>query len=80
MPALSNICGSRLTSRLAVIAIVASFLSACTTASSSSCPPFPEAGPEVAKELEEFPFDGNEHFWDWMSSLDKLKDQLEACR
>ena len=47
---------------------------------SSSCPPFPEAGPEVAEELETIPYDGYEHTWGWLNKVYKLKGQLDECR
>ena len=71
------------TSRLAVLGIVAVFWTGCGLLNgatvSSACPPWPEAGPKVAEELEEIPFEGHEDFWSWMSRLDKLRDQLAAC-
>lgn len=44
------------------------------------CPPWPVAGPNVAEELNEIPFEGNEHFYEWLDRLDKLRQQLEVCR
>ena len=66
------------------LAIAASCLTACATGlfdnTPSNCPPWPEAGDRVAEELEAVPFEGFEDFWEWMSRLDKLRDQLDACR
>ena len=55
-------------------------LGACSSTNVTSCPPFPVAGEKVAEELETIPFEGYEDFWGWMDRVDKLKDQLSACR
>ena len=56
-------------------------MTACAGASSiNQCPPWPVAGPNVAAELETIPFEGYEHFWNWMARLDKLRDQLAVCQ
>lgn len=68
--------------RRALPLIVAAWLSGCAGANSdlSTCPPWPEAGPKVAAELERVPYEGYEDFWNWVARLDTLKRQLDACR
>jgi hypothetical protein len=67
-----------------VTALLATFLTGCAT-TNSSCPPWPKAGPEVAKELKRTlqengqPKPEWEHFWLWMQRLNKLQKQLEVC-
>ena len=38
---------------------------------------WPLAGPKVAIEIEEVE---GKNFWEWMSRLNKLRQQLEICR
>ena len=78
--------GRRLTRRilpLALIATLAIFLGGCgsTAFAAGSCPAWPEAGPAVAEEVERgmMPADRFPAFWEWMGSMDKLRDQLLAC-
>ena len=69
---------------LARIATLAIFLSGCRSAvfESGMCPTWPEAGPIVAVEIERgmMPQDQFPAFWGWMGRVDKLRDQLLACR
>lgn len=50
-------------------------LSSCTTVcidNNNYMPPWAVAGPEVARELEKVPYEGYEHFWNWLGGpLDK---------
>jgi hypothetical protein len=59
------------------------FLGGCgsTAFAAGSCPAWPEAGPAVAEEVERgmMPADRFPAFWEWMGSMDKLRDQLLAC-
>lgn len=67
--------------RPALLLAAAAFSTQCTTASySGPCPPWPAAGPEVAAELEDVPYEGHEVFWLWMARLETLKRQLALCR
>jgi hypothetical protein len=67
--------------RPGLLLAVALFSTRCTTASySGACPPWPQAGPEVAAELEPFGYEGHAAFWNWMARLATLKRQLELCR
>lgn len=68
------------TARLVRVAILALSSSGCAGASSSVCPPWPEAGPAVADELTRLPEAEFAALWDWMARLDVLRDQLAFCR
>ena len=65
--------------RLVLLAAATIFLNACASGT-SSCPPWPVAGPEVAAELEQLPPKAFPAFWEWMNRLANLRDQLEICR
>ena len=44
------------------------------------CPPPQFADEPVAKELEKVPYEGFTNFWQWFGRIEKLNQQLEACR
>lgn len=55
-------------------------LSACsTTGSYKTCTVFPVGGVQVGKEIEKIPYQGYEHFWEWLGRLQKLKEELDIC-
>lgn len=54
-------------------------LSSCSTTTSYSCSVFPVGGAEVGKEIEKIPYEGYEHFWEWLGRLQKLKEELDIC-
>ena len=68
-------------SRLVPLFIALTFLSGCAGASvQSSCPPPRYPDEKVGAELETVPFEGYEDFWQWMSDIEALNEQLDACR
>ena len=69
-----------LISRLGRLALVASFLTGCASATISSCPPWPVGGPVVAAELERLPDAEYPALWAWLGRLAVLHDQLAECR
>lgn len=57
-------------------------LSSCTTERSEpvfSCPVYPVAGPEVARELEHADYASYPHTWEWIGRINKLRQELELC-
>lgn len=46
----------------------------------SLCPPPVWADQKVAEELDTIPFEGYEDTWDWIAQVERLNEQLEACR
>ena len=55
-------------------------LQCCSTAGSyNNCTVFPKGGPEVGKEIDQIPYQGYEHFWEWLGRLQKLKEELDIC-
>lgn len=68
-----------MTSRsLPALALVALALSSGCARVTSDCPPWPEAGPAVAAEMDQVPEAGFESFWDWIDRLEDLRDQLRS--
>ena len=77
--------GGKGTLRVAVPVILLGLLAGCAT-TTSSCPPWPKAGPRVADELERTlneqgkPKPEWQDTWDWLQRLDKLEKQLKVCQ
>lgn len=65
---------------LGLIGIVISLSSCSWTTSYNNCVVFPRGGEEVGKELQNIPFEGYEHFWEWLGRLEKLKEELDICK
>ena len=55
-------------------------LNSCAKTNYDFCPIYPQAGPEVAKELEKNSFEQYPNFWEWLARLDKLRQELELCK
>lgn len=64
---------------LALMPAALSCLNSCTTVSYNYCPVYPTAGPEVAAELEKASYSEFPNTWEWISRIDKLKQELELC-
>jgi len=68
------------------VSIILLGLSTGCTTTTSSCPPWPKAGPKVADELERTlneqgqPKPEWRDTWQWLQRLDKLEKQLEVCQ
>lgn len=57
-------------------------LSSCAAEPSEpvcSCPVYPVAGPEVARELEQADYASYPHTWEWIGRINKLRQELELC-
>lgn len=57
-------------------------LSSCVAEPSEpvcSCPVYPVAGPEVARELEQADYASYPHTWEWIGRINKLRQELELC-
>jgi len=69
---------------LAVVLFLA--VSACSPfrpepgVSLSTCPHPVWLDAPVAAELEKVPQEGYAHFWAWLAKIEKLNEQLAACR
>lgn len=59
--------------------LVVSMLWSCSSVEYSECPIYPKGGQNVGTELEQVPYEGFEHFWEWVARLDKLRQALELC-
>lgn len=60
--------------------LVASMLWSCSSVEYSECPTYPIGGKEVGVELEKVPYQGFEHFWEWVARLNKLRQTLALCK
>ena len=55
-----------------------SCLTSCAAANyETSCPVYPVAGKEVAREIENIT---GAAFWEWLARINKLRQELELCR
>lgn len=59
--------------------LVLSLSSCSTTGNYKACTVFPVGGAQVGKEIEKIPYQGYEHFWEWLGRLQKLKEELDIC-
>lgn len=63
-----------------VMMLLNSCAQTCTNAN-LNLPPWPVAGKEVAKELDNIPYEGYEHFWAWLGNgLDKTRQILQRSQ
>lgn len=58
--------------------LAGSCLSSCATESCNLSAVYPVGGTEVAKELETLPYQGYEHFWEWLARINKLRQELSS--
>ena len=63
---------------LCVTAIL--FLSACSSARVTECPPPVWADGPVGEELSLVPFKGYEDLWHWIAMVEVLNEMLAVCR
>lgn len=57
-----------------------SSVSGSTSGEATGCPPPVHPWEEVGEELLEIPFEGNEDLYQWIDLVERLNEQLEACR
>lgn len=69
----------KLKSILNLTLLVMSLSSCSSITNCRPCTVFPKGGIEVGKELEKIPYEGYEHFWEWLGRLQKLKEELDIC-
>ena len=62
-----------------LLTLGAIMLWSCSSVEYSECPIYPVGGKEVGAELEKVPYQGYEHFWEWIARLNKLRQELELC-
>ena len=60
-----------------LILTVILLLSSCVRAN-CDCPIYPVAGPKVAEELEKASYEDFPNTWEWISRIDKLRQELET--
>lgn len=69
---------------LAILFLVVVLVDCAGTDRPNQCPPWPIGGSRVAENLtlidKTIPYADISYFWEWMSRLDRLKDQLGACK
>lgn len=61
---------------LALILLEILLLTSCAR-TNCDCPIYPIAGPKVAKELEQATYENYPNTWEWISRIDKLRQELE---
>lgn len=61
---------------LSLILPVIMLLSSCAKVN-CNCPIYPIAGPQVAAELENADIEHFPNTWEWISRIDKLRQELE---